>query len=125
PMPPARPRGAGHQVRSGARWSWAPSPDGCWCRKRGACQSRAGAAALLERLEAQALGTGVVAHAAALVLFVLAVVALEELHVAVALEGEDVGGDAVEEPAIVRDHEGVAGELQQGVLERAQGLDVQ
>src|SRR5690606_9755490 len=77
----------------------------------------------LQRLEPQALGTGVVAHAAALVLFVLAVIALEELDVAVALEGQDMGRDAVEEPAVVRDHEGVAGELQQRVFQRAQGLD--
>ena len=44
---------------------------------------------------------------------------------AVAFEGEDVGGDAVEEPAIVRDHDGAAGELQQRVLERAQRVDVE
>src|SRR3546814_7508650 len=43
----------------------------------------------------------------------------------VALEGEDVGGDAVQEPAVVRDHEGVARELEQRVFERAQGLDVE
>jgi hypothetical protein len=65
------------------------------------------------------------AEAALLVFLVLAVVALEELDVRVALEGEDVGGDAVEEPAVVADHEGVAGELQQRVFERAQGLDVE
>src|SRR5690606_4043472 len=55
----------------------------------------------LQRLEAQpvrlrALG----AEPALLVFLVLAVVALEELDVAVALEGEDVGRDAVEEPAV-------------------------
>src|SRR5690606_35727889 len=70
-------------------------------------------------------GAGVVAEAALLVLFVLAVVALEELHVRVALERQDVGGNAVEEPAIVRDHEGVARELQQRVFQCAQGLDVE
>src|SRR5690606_27075375 len=85
----------------------------------------AGAGALLERLEAQALGTCVVAEAALLVVLVLAVVALEELHVRVALEGEDVGGDAVQEPAVVGDHEGVAREFEQRVFQRAQGLDVQ
>ena len=44
---------------------------------------------------------------------------------AVALEGEDMGGDAVQEPAVVRDHEGVAGELQQRIFQRAQGFDVE
>jgi hypothetical protein len=45
---------------------------------------------------------------------------------AVALEGEDVGGDAVEEPAVVADDHGAAGEfLEQRVLERAQGVDVE
>jgi hypothetical protein len=36
-----------------------------------------------------------------------------------------VGGDAVEEPAIVRDHDRAAGEVQQRFLERAQRLDVE
>ena len=61
----------------------------------------------------------IVTQATLLVFLVLAVVALEELHVRIALEREDVGGDAVEEPAVMRDHEGVAGELQQRVFERA------
>ena len=41
---------------------------------------------------------------------VLAEVALEPAHLAVALEGQHVGGDAVEEPAVVADHDGAAGE---------------
>ena len=40
-------------------------------------------------------------EAALLVLLVIGEIALEPLDVAVALEGEDVGGDAVEEQAIV------------------------
>src|SRR5690606_38093381 len=80
--------------------------------------------ALLQRLEPQAPGTGVVTQAALLVFLVLAVVALEELHVRVALEGEDVRGDAVQEPAVVADREGVARELQQRVFQRPQGLHV-
>jgi hypothetical protein len=38
---------------------------------------------------------------------------------------EDVGGDAVEEPAIVADDDGAAGEGEQRVLEVAQGVDVE
>jgi hypothetical protein len=36
-----------------------------------------------------------------------------------------VGRDAVEEPPVVGDHHRAAGELEQGVLERAQRLDVE
>src|SRR5581483_11023092 len=46
-------------------------------------------------------------------------------RLAVPLEGEDVGRDAVEEPAVVRDHDGAAGELEQRLLERAQRVDVE
>ena len=56
---------------------------------------------------------------------VVLVVALEPDHLAVALEGEDVGGDAVEEPAVVADHHRAAGEGQQRLLERAQRVDVE
>jgi hypothetical protein len=52
-------------------------------------------------------------------------VALEPFDVGVALEGEDVGADAVEEEAVVADDDGAAGEVDEGVLEGAQGLDVE
>ena len=42
-----------------------------------------------------------------------------------ALPGENVGGHLVEELAVVRDGHGATGELQQGVLQRLQCLDVQ
>jgi hypothetical protein len=42
-----------------------------------------------------------VAHASALVLLILRVGALVEEHLAVALEGEDVGADSVEEPSVL------------------------
>ena len=65
------------------------------------------------------------AEALLLVGFVLLVVALEEHPLRVVLGREDVRGDAVEEPAVVRDDEHAAGELEQRVLERAQRLDVE
>src|SRR5690606_15016134 len=69
---------------------------------------------LLQRLEPQAVRPRTfLAEATLLVFLVLAVVALEELHVAVALEREDVGRDAVQEPAIMADHHRATGELQQ------------
>ena len=43
----------------------------------------------------------------------------------VALEGEDVRRDPVEEPAVVRDHHRAAGEVEERVLERAQRVDVE
>src|SRR5580704_8985150 len=52
-------------------------------------------------------------------------VALEPLDMALALEGEDVGGDAVEEPAIVADEDGTAGEILQRPFERPQRIDVE
>ena len=43
----------------------------------------------------------------------------------VALEGQHVGGDAVEEPAIVADDHGAAGEGLEAVLEGPQRVDVE
>src|SRR4249919_2821985 len=81
---------------------------------------------LLECLVAQAVRRRAFrAEAALLVFLVLAIVAGEELHVRVALKGEDVGGDAVEEPAVMGNHHHAAGELQQRVFQRAQRLDVE
>src|SRR5215208_5857811 len=52
-------------------------------------------------------------------------IALEPFDLGVALEGEDVGGEAVEEEAVVADDHRAAGEILQRVLERAQGFDVE
>src|SRR4029453_8759248 len=51
--------------------------------------------------------------------------ALEPPHLRVALEGEDVRCHAVEEPAVVRDDDRAAGEIEQRVLERAERVDVE
>ena len=56
---------------------------------------------------------------------VVAEVALEPADLGVALEGEHVGGDAVEEPAVVADHYGTPGKRQQGLLQRAQRVDIE
>ena len=45
--------------------------------------------------------------------------------IGVALPGQDVRRDPVEEPAVVADHHGAARELQQRVLQRAERLDVE
>ena len=57
--------------------------------------------------------------------FVLGVVALEEGYLRVVLVRQDMGGDTVQEPAIVRDHDGRAGEVQQRFFQRAQGFHVE
>ena len=68
---------------------------------------------------------GLVAQAALAVRLVVLVVALEPFDVAVALEGQDVGRDAVQEPAIVADDHGAAGEAVQRLFQCPQGIDVQ
>ena len=69
------------------------------------------------------------AEALDLVLLVGLEVALEPVPVGGvllgALVGEDVRRDAVEEPPVVGDDHGAAGELEQRVLERAERLDVE
>jgi len=64
------------------------------------------------------------AEATAAVGFVIGVVALEPHRLAVALEGEDVGGDAVQEPAVVGDDDGAAGIVEERLFKRAQRVDV-
>ena len=45
------------------------------------------------------------------VFFVVLEIAFEPFDVALALEGKDMSGDAIEEPAIVADDDGAAGEI--------------
>src|SRR5262245_65759394 len=56
---------------------------------------------------------------------VVLVVAFEPHDPALALEGEHVGRDAIEEPAVVADDDRAAREGQEGVLECAQRVDVE
>src|SRR5215472_9030643 len=56
---------------------------------------------------------------------VIGVIAFEPDHLTVALEGEDVSGDAVEKPAVVRDDDSAAGVFEQRLLESAQHIDVE
>jgi hypothetical protein len=57
--------------------------------------------------------------------FIVLVIALEPFDMAVAFEGEHVGRDAVEEPAIVADDHGAAGEILERRFQRAQRFDVE
>ena len=72
---------------------------------------------------------GSLAQAGHLVLLVRLEVALEPVPVVRMLLGplprEDVGGDAIQEPTVVRDNDGATGESQEGILQGAQRLDVQ
>ena len=54
----------------------------------------------------------------------VAIGALIEDYLAVTLNGEYVGADAVEEPAVVAHHHGTSGKVLQTLLEGAQGVDV-
>ena len=56
---------------------------------------------------------------------VIGVVAFEPYDLAVALEGEDVGGDAIEKPAVMGDGDRAAGEIKQRFLERPERVDVE
>src|SRR5579863_2108147 len=68
---------------------------------------------------------GVCAQPPHFVFLVVLEIALEPFDIAVAFEGEDVGGDPVEEPAIVADDHGATGEILQGLFDRAQRVDVE
>jgi len=52
-------------------------------------------------------------------------VAREEAHLAVALEGEDVRGDAVQEPAVVADDDDAPGKGLEAGLQRAERVDIE
>src|SRR6185437_6953613 len=67
----------------------------------------------------------ILALAFLVVLDVLLIVAFEPVDLRVALEGEDMRGDAVEKPAIVRDHDRAAREGHQRILQSAQRFDVE
>src|SRR4029079_1702368 len=68
---------------------------------------------------------GILAESALLVLFVVGEIALEPLDVAVALEGEDVGGDAIQEEAIMADDDSAAGEILERRFKRGECLHVE
>jgi len=70
------------------------------------------------------LGSGF-AQAFLAIRFVLGVVTFEEHRLRVIFIREDVGRDAVEEPPIVRDHNGGAREVQQGFFQGTQGFNVE
>src|SRR5947208_3354206 len=60
-----------------------------------------------------------------LVLLIVLEIALEPFHMALALEGQDMRRNAVEEPAVVTDDDRAAGEILQGLFQRAQRIDVE
>lgn len=60
-----------------------------------------------------------------LVLFVVLEIALEPFDMAVAFEGQHVGGEAVEEHAVVGDDHGAAGKVLQRLFERGEGFGVE
>ena len=65
-----------------------------------------------------------IAQATLTVRLVIIKVAFKPRYLAITLVGENMCGDAVEEPAIVRDDDGAAGEAEQGFFQCAQRFDV-
>jgi len=57
--------------------------------------------------------------------FVLGIVAVEPDHPALSLEGEDMGGDPVEKPAVMADDDGAAGKVLDRLFERPHGVHIQ
>src|SRR6266550_699812 len=68
---------------------------------------------------------GILPQPAHLVFFIILEITFEPFDMAVAFECQDVGGDAVEEPAVVADDHGAAGEILQRLFESAQCIDVE
>ena len=80
----------------------------------------------IEPLELDAVWLlGIRTQAAFAVRFIVGVVPLEPRDLVVSLEGQHVCGNAVEEPAVVRDHHRAAGEGEERLLQRAQRVDVE
>src|SRR5712672_3408170 len=101
------------------------SRDAGACRRaaRSAAACRRGSKETLsgpsERLVADAMRLiGLGAQAPVPVSLVIGVIPLEPHDLAVALEGQHVGRDAVEKPAIVRDNDGEARVFKERLLER-------
>ena len=79
-----------------------------------------------QRLVAQPVRPrAVLTEALALVEFVVLVAAFDEHPAAFVFRGEHVGGDPIEEPAVVRDDQRAAGEFRKRVLERTQRLHIE
>src|SRR5438445_1185981 len=78
-----------------------------------------------QRPVVNAVGTPIGADRLAHVLLIRLVVALEPADAAVAFEHEQVGGDAIKEPAVVADDGHASGEIQNRLLERTQRVDVE
>ena len=68
---------------------------------------------------------GLGTEAPAAVGIVVGVVAFEPGDLAIALEGEDVSGDAVEKPAVVGNDDRAPGKLEERLLECAQCVDIE
>src|SRR5439155_8881172 len=68
---------------------------------------------------------GLRAQAAVPVGLVVLIIPFEPHDAAVAFEGHDVGGDPVQEPAVVADHHRAAGEADERLLERPQRVHVE
>lgn len=67
---------------------------------------------------------GIVAEALLAVLLILRVASFKEIHLRVALEGENMGADTVEEPAVVAYDHGTAGKVFQALFQSTHSVDI-
>ena len=65
-----------------------------------------------------------IAQTLLLVLLVLGISALEEINLGITLEREDMCGDTVEEPAVVGNYYGTAGEILETFLQGTYSVDI-
>jgi hypothetical protein len=68
---------------------------------------------------------GIGSFAFFVILLIIGVVALEPDHFAIAFKTHDVGGYAVEKPAVMADDHGAAGKVFQSLFQGAHGVDVE
>src|SRR4051812_25247996 len=118
---------AGAAVRNSRTWFKNRTRFGTWSYRDarpaepGSRVSRAHEWLVLDAVRLERFGAARLLHPVR----VLGPVALEPGDLRIALEGKDVRCDAIEEPAVVRDHDRAAREVEQRVLERAQRVHVE
>ena len=68
---------------------------------------------------------GIVSETAFFVFFVLGKIAVEKFDLRVAFKGENMRGDAIQKPAVVRNDNGTAAEIFECFFERAHRVDIE
>src|SRR5438477_11402921 len=64
-------------------------------------------------------------HTRMAVSLIIRIVAFEPFHMAIPFEGQDMGGDTIEEPSIMSDDDGTPRKVFEGFFKRAQRIDIE